>query len=101
MSPREGYSPGEAAVQRRKRQPSTEIRTTVTQVVLNAYRPMCQTISCRAVVLKYSLASSVSLTGMKVTANQVTAAVGTTKSQNSKKICIRMLRISMNQNGYA
>ena len=36
FSPREGYSPGEAAVQRRKRLPNTEIRMTVTQVVMNA-----------------------------------------------------------------
>src|ERR1700704_4234313 len=35
-SPREGYSPGEAAVQRMNRQPSKEVTTTVTQVVMNA-----------------------------------------------------------------
>src|ERR1044071_9757470 len=35
LSPREGYSPGEAAVQRMKRQPSKEVTTTVTQVVMN------------------------------------------------------------------
>src|SRR5271169_3525070 len=35
-TPREGYRPGEAAVQRIKRQPSKEITTTVIQVVMNA-----------------------------------------------------------------
>src|SRR5271166_4189749 len=35
-SPREGYSPGEAAVARINRQPSKEVTTTVTQVVMNA-----------------------------------------------------------------
>src|ERR1700687_1848944 len=35
-SPREGYSPGEAAVQRMKRQPSKEVTTTMTQVVMTA-----------------------------------------------------------------
>ena len=36
LRPREGYSPGEAAVARMKRQPSKEVTTTVTQVVMNA-----------------------------------------------------------------
>ena len=36
LSPREGYRPGEAAVQRMKRQPSTEVTTTLTHVVMNA-----------------------------------------------------------------
>ena len=35
LSPRDGYSPGEAAVQRMKRQPSMEVTTMVTQVVMN------------------------------------------------------------------
>src|SRR6266852_4276805 len=36
LSPREGYSPGTAAVARMKRQPSKEVTTTVTQVAMNA-----------------------------------------------------------------
>ena len=36
FSPRDGYSPGEAAVQRMKRQPSNEVTTMVSQVVMNA-----------------------------------------------------------------
>src|SRR6516165_3899369 len=35
LNPREGYSPGEAAVQRMKRQSSKEVTTTATQVVMN------------------------------------------------------------------
>src|SRR6516165_7189052 len=35
-SPRDGYSPGEAAVLRMKRQPSTEVTKIITQVVANA-----------------------------------------------------------------
>jgi hypothetical protein len=35
FSPREGYSPGEAAVQRMNRQLSIEVTTTATQVVMN------------------------------------------------------------------
>ena len=34
LSSREGYNPGEAAVQRMKRQPSKEATTTATQVVM-------------------------------------------------------------------
>src|SRR5271166_4931530 len=34
--PREGYSPGEARVQRMNRQPSKEVTTTVAPVVMNA-----------------------------------------------------------------
>jgi hypothetical protein len=33
--PHEGYSPGEAAVQRMNRQLNTEVTTTATQVVMN------------------------------------------------------------------
>ena len=36
LSPREGYRPGEAAVQRMKRQPSTEVTMRVSPVVMNA-----------------------------------------------------------------
>src|SRR5271169_2569243 len=36
LSPCEGYSPGEAAVQRMKRQSNKEVTTTITQVVMNA-----------------------------------------------------------------
>jgi hypothetical protein len=36
LIPRDGYSPGEAAVQRMKRQPSKEVTTMVTQAVMNA-----------------------------------------------------------------
>src|SRR6266849_571697 len=36
LSPREGYSPGEAAVQRMKRQFSKEVTTPLSQVVMNA-----------------------------------------------------------------
>jgi hypothetical protein len=35
LSPREGYRPGETAVQRMKRQPSREVTTTVTQLTTN------------------------------------------------------------------
>src|SRR6478735_4760336 len=35
LSPREGYRPGETAVQRMKRQPSREVTTTVTQLTIN------------------------------------------------------------------
>ena len=35
FSPCEGYSPGEVAVQRMNRQPSKEVTTTATQVVMN------------------------------------------------------------------
>ena len=36
LSPRDGYRPGDAAVQRMKRQPSKDVTTTVTQVVMKA-----------------------------------------------------------------
>src|SRR5271165_7256765 len=36
LSPREGYRPGETAVQRMKRQPSKEVTTMVTQLTTNA-----------------------------------------------------------------
>src|SRR5271169_3901638 len=36
LSPREGHSPDEAAVQRMKRQSSKDVTTKVTQVVMNA-----------------------------------------------------------------
>jgi len=36
LSPREGYRPGEAAVQRMKRQPSKEVTTMAPQVAMNA-----------------------------------------------------------------
>jgi hypothetical protein len=36
LSPREGYRPGEAAVQRMKRQPTNEVTTMVPQVAMNA-----------------------------------------------------------------
>jgi hypothetical protein len=36
LNPREGYRPGEAAVQRMKRQPSKEVTTMVAQVAMNA-----------------------------------------------------------------
>src|SRR3984893_10704124 len=41
LSPREGYSPGEAAVQRMKRQPSKEVTTTATPVVMYVERGSC------------------------------------------------------------
>ena len=62
---------------------------------------MCQTISCSGVILKYSLRELCFSDGYEGDGDQVTAAVGTTRSQKSRKICIRMLRVSMNQNGYA
>src|SRR6266568_7047680 len=43
LSPREGYSPGEAAVQRMKRHVSNEVATMVNQVVMNASMVRCQT----------------------------------------------------------
>src|SRR4029077_7110445 len=36
LNPREGYRPGEAAVQRMKSQPSKEVTTMVAQVAMNA-----------------------------------------------------------------
>src|SRR6478752_5662203 len=36
LSPREGYRPGEAAVQRMKRQPSKDVTTMLAQVAMNA-----------------------------------------------------------------
>ena len=65
------------------------------------YRPMCQTISSSGAIMKYSPAKSPSLDGMKVAANHITAAVGTIRSKRSRKICIRILTVSMNHNGYA
>jgi hypothetical protein len=35
LSPREGYRPGETAVQRMKRQPSREVTTMVAQLTIN------------------------------------------------------------------
>jgi hypothetical protein len=35
LRPREGYNPGEVAVQRMKRQPSKEVTTSAHQVVMN------------------------------------------------------------------
>src|SRR6476659_1495992 len=43
LSPRDGYRPGEAAVNLTKRHPSTEVTTIVTQVVINVKMVRCQT----------------------------------------------------------
>ena len=44
LNPREGYSPGDEAVKRMKRQASKEVTTRVTQVVMNASRVSGQAI---------------------------------------------------------
>src|SRR4249919_1938878 len=101
LRPREGYRPGETAVQRMKRQPSREVTMTVTQLTTNESRARCQTISNSGVTLKYSSESSASPAGSKARASQKSAAVGTTMSQKDRKICIRRLRVSSSQIGYA
>src|SRR6478672_5178051 len=70
LSPRDGYRPGEKAVQRMKRQPSREVTTMVTQLTMNEYRVRCQTISNSGVTLKYSSERSASPVGTKARASQ-------------------------------
>src|ERR1700730_10522105 len=100
LSPREGYNPGEAAVQRMKRQPSKEVTTRATQVVMYVQRVSCQTISNGGVTLKYSPESSASPVGIKARANQEIAAAGSTISDKDRKICMRMLKVSNSQVGH-
>ena len=49
LSPCTGYNPGEVAVQRMKRQVSSEVTTRVAQTVMNASRYRVETISNKGV----------------------------------------------------
>src|SRR5262245_5060863 len=101
LRPREGYSPGEAAVQRMKRQPSKEVMTIVLQVAMNAPRARFQTTSDSGANLKYEPGSSTSSVSMKPRTNHRIAAAGTALRQKNMTICIRMLRVCSNQIGPA
>src|SRR4029077_17546940 len=70
LSPREGYRPGEAAVQRMKRQPGKGVTAMLAQEAVDAERGRCQTISNSGVTLKHSSESSAAPAGTKARQSQ-------------------------------
>src|SRR5262245_371093 len=101
LSPRDGNSPGEAAVQRMKRQPSREVTTIVPQLVMNAPMARLEAISDSGVILKYEPGNSMSSTRKKPRVHHRIAAAGTTSRQKDVMICMRMLTLSSSQIGAA